>query len=127
MLSQSFYLRKCCGAQLLFHQQNYTQLYVSPQLEVTPNFYALCSTPCTINISINLLVQKNAHRTLMKLTPSLLFFFFTPFSLDSHFFLLFFASSSFSPFTSQDKFLAGNTFPVLFFPTDYNGKPQHYS
>ena len=26
MLMRSFYVRKCCGAQLLFHQQNYAQL-----------------------------------------------------------------------------------------------------
>ena len=50
MLICSFYVRKCCGAQLLFHQQNYVQLYQYAQLEVTPNFYVVCS-----KISVNLL------------------------------------------------------------------------
>ena len=43
---------------LLFHQQNCTQLYHHTQLEVTPNFYALCFTLCTRKIIVNLLAQK---------------------------------------------------------------------
>ncbi len=46
------------GAQFLFQQQYYAQLYRNTQLEVTPNFYALLSTPCTSKIGINVLLQK---------------------------------------------------------------------
>ena len=58
MLTCSFYIRKWCGAKLLFHQQNDAQLYQYAQLVVTPYFYAVRSTPCTSKISINLLEQK---------------------------------------------------------------------
>ena len=58
MLTISFYAQKCCGAQLLFHQQNYAQLYQYAQLEVMPNFYKVRFTPCASKISLNLLAQK---------------------------------------------------------------------
>ena len=45
MLMRSFYAPKCCGSQLLFHQQNYAQLYRYALLEVTLNFYPVRSTP----------------------------------------------------------------------------------
>ncbi len=52
-------MRKCCGTQLLFHQQYYTQLYQDTKQEVTPNIYVVRrSMPCASKISANLLVQK---------------------------------------------------------------------
>ncbi len=41
-----------------FINNNYAQLYQYTQLEVTPNFYAVGSMPCTSKMSVNLLVQK---------------------------------------------------------------------
>jgi len=48
----SFYMRECSTTQIPFYQQYYTQL------EVMLNFYAVCSTPRTSKISINLQAQK---------------------------------------------------------------------
>jgi len=45
MLMRSFYISKCSGAQLLFHQQSYAQLYHYTHLEVMHNFYASRSMP----------------------------------------------------------------------------------
>ena len=52
-------MQKCYGAQLVFHQKNYAQLYQCTQLEVTPNFNSVCSMPCASKIRVNLLGQKS--------------------------------------------------------------------
>ena len=82
MLMCSFYTHKCSGAQLLFHQQNNTQLYKYAQLEVRPIFYAVCSILCVSKIMHKSIGSKDAHRMLLKLTPGLAFFqqglFFSP-------------------------------------------------
>jgi hypothetical protein len=38
ILTRSFSLQKWSGTQLQFHQQNYAQIYLYTQLEVTLNF-----------------------------------------------------------------------------------------
>ena len=52
MLARSFYELKYSGAQLLFHPQNYAQLYQCAHLEVAPNFYFVCSIPGVHNSNL---------------------------------------------------------------------------
>ena len=52
MRRQSFF-----GA-IQFHQQSYGQLYQNIQLEVMPNFCAVCSVPYTSKLGVKLLAQK---------------------------------------------------------------------
>jgi hypothetical protein len=73
MLTRSLYLHICLGAQLLFHQQYYAQLYQYTQREGTPNFYIVQSMLCTGKIIKNLQVQKAACKMLVKLTPVIVY------------------------------------------------------
>ncbi len=60
------------GAQLIFHQKNYKELYQYTQPEVTTNFLLYTQWERIISISAKAIHRKKAvHITLIKLTPAL--------------------------------------------------------
>ncbi len=57
ILTRSFYVRKCSGAQLLFHEPFLGVTYASWQAK-SVIFCAIRSTPCASKIGVNLMAQK---------------------------------------------------------------------